>query len=422
MKSDFKKNVLTLMAGTTIAQAIPIAISPILTRLYSPEEFGLFAIFLAITSIFGVVATMRYEMAIVQPEKNEDSVSLMLLSAFISISISLVLFIFIYLFNSEIKNFLGSSDIDAVLYWAPFTVLLIGLYKSLNYWHVRTKDFDMIAKSKVGKGVSMASVQIGLGTAAIAGGLIIGYVVSFFVAFLILLRRLITGGAFSISGFDKSRVLKNAKRYKNMPKYSAFGAISNTVSSQMPIIVITKVYEMSVVGFFSLTVRVLSVPLSLVSEALGQVLLQKLVEMHHTQPEKKKPLVIKIFLILTLIMLPFILVIFVFGEDIFAFAFGELWREAGAMASIFVFSIAIRFAVSPLSVVLTLEHNVKIGVVWQSIYLVSICSTLFLFSSFPIEELIIALVVHDIVLYLLYFFLILKGSESLVANEGALGE
>jgi len=66
-KSDFKKNVLTLMAGTTIAQAIPIAISPILTRLYTPEEFGLFALFLAIVSIFGVVATMRYEMAIVQP-------------------------------------------------------------------------------------------------------------------------------------------------------------------------------------------------------------------------------------------------------------------------------------------------------------------------------------------------------------------
>ena len=83
-KSDFKKNVLTLMAGTTIAQAIPIAISPILTRLYSPEEFGLFALFLAIVSIFGVVATMRYEMAIVQPEKSEDAINLVFLSAIIS--------------------------------------------------------------------------------------------------------------------------------------------------------------------------------------------------------------------------------------------------------------------------------------------------------------------------------------------------
>ena len=108
--------------------------------------------------------------------------------------------------------------------------------------------------------------------------------------------------------------------------------------------------------------------------------------------------------------------------NIFAFVFGEQWREAGAMASIFVFSIAIRFAVSPLSMVLTLEHNVRLGVIWQWIYLVTISSILFVFSSLPINELIIALVAHDVVLYSLYFFFILKGSESLVANVGALGE
>jgi len=44
LKSEFAKNVLTLMTGTTIAQAIPIAISPILTRIYTPEDFGVFAL------------------------------------------------------------------------------------------------------------------------------------------------------------------------------------------------------------------------------------------------------------------------------------------------------------------------------------------------------------------------------------------
>jgi len=361
-------------------------------------------------------------MAIVQPEKREDAVNLVLLSAIISTAISLALFMCIFVFNTEIKNSLGNSDIGTVLYWAPLSVLLIGLYKSLNYWHVRTKHFDMIAKSKVGKGASMASTQVGLGAMAITGGLIFGYVVSFFVAVLMLLRSMIADRGFSITLSGKSRLLKNAKKYKRMPKYSALGALSNTISSQMPILVISRVYEMSVAGFFGLTIRVLSVPMSLVSEAVGQVLLQKLAEMHHTEPAKKKPLVIKIFFTLTLIMVPFTVLIFVFGEDIFAFVFGEQWREAGAMASIFVFSIAIRFAVSPLSMVLTLEHNVRLGVIWQSIYLVTISSILFVYSSLPINELIIALVAHDVVLYSLYFFFILKGSESLVANVGALGE
>jgi len=70
-KSDFSKNVLVLMTGTTIAQAIPIAISPILTRLYSPEDFGVFALFVAITSVFGSVANGRYDLAIMLPKKDE---------------------------------------------------------------------------------------------------------------------------------------------------------------------------------------------------------------------------------------------------------------------------------------------------------------------------------------------------------------
>ena len=400
------------MAGTTIAQAIPIAISPILTRLYSPEEFGLFALFLAIVSIFGVVATMRYEMAIVQPEKSEDAINLVFLSAIISTAISLALFICILVFNTEIKNSLGNSDIGIVLYWVPLSVLLVGLYKSLNYWHVRNKHFGMIAKSKVGKGASMASTQVGLGAMAITGGLVFGYVVGFFVAVLMLLRSMIANKDFSITRFEKLRLLKNAKKYKKMPQYSALGALSNTISSQMPVLVISKVYEMSVIGFFSLTIRVLSAPMSLVSEAVGQVLIQKLSEMHHTDPAKMKPLVIKIFLILTSIMVPFTGLIFVFGEDIFAFVFGEPWREAGVMASIFVFSIAIRFAVSPLSMVLTLEHNVRLGVFWQSIYLVTITIILLVFSSWSINTLIIALVIHDVALYLLYFFFIVKGVKN----------
>lgn len=411
MKSDFKKNVLTLLTGTTIAQSIPIAISPILTRLYTPEEFGLFALFLAIVSILGVVATMRYEMAIVQPEKSEDAVNLVFLSAIISTAISLILFICIFIFNTEIKNSLGNSDIDTVLYWVPLSVLLIGLYKSFNYWHVRTKHFGMIAKSKVGKGASMASTQVGLGAMAITGGLVFGYLVGFFVAVLMLVRSSIADKDFSIKRFEKSRLLKNAKKYKKMPQYSTLGSLSNTISSQMPVLVISKVYEMGVTGFFSLTIRVLSVPMSLVSEALGQVLLQKLAEMHHTDPSKMRPLVIKIFLILTLIMVPFTVLIFIFGGDIFAFIFGEPWREAGAMASILIFSVAIRFAVSPLSMVLALEHNVRLGVLWQSIYLVTIATTLLVFSSSSIKTLITALAVHDVALYILYFFFIVRGAE-----------
>ena len=75
-KSQFARNVITLMMGTTVAQAIPVAISPILTRIYSPEEFGFFALFISISSIFGAIVNGRYEMAIMLPDKEEDAINI----------------------------------------------------------------------------------------------------------------------------------------------------------------------------------------------------------------------------------------------------------------------------------------------------------------------------------------------------------
>ena len=107
-------------------------------------------------------------------------------------------------------------------------------------------------------------------------------------------------------------------------------------------------------------------------------------------------------------MIPFIGFIWFFGEDLFAFIFGEAWREAGVMASILVFKVAINFVVSPLSIVLLLDHNIKLGTFWQFIYFITITLTLYIVSSWPLNDFLMALVIHDIILYSLYFVLILK--------------
>ena len=99
-KSEFNRNILTLMTGTTIAQAIPIAISPILTRIYTPEDFGIFAIFLAITIIIGSIANGRYELAIMIPKKDEDAINIFALGFIITTSISLLLLVLVLIFQT----------------------------------------------------------------------------------------------------------------------------------------------------------------------------------------------------------------------------------------------------------------------------------------------------------------------------------
>ena len=138
-KSEFNKNVITLMTGTTIAQAIPIAISPILTRLYTPQDFGVFAFFLAITAIFGSIANARYELAIMLPKKDEDAINIFALGFIISTIISFLILVLVVLFNEYFVKLLGKKEIGIWFYFLPITVFLSGLWNNLNYFNNRKK-------------------------------------------------------------------------------------------------------------------------------------------------------------------------------------------------------------------------------------------------------------------------------------------
>ena len=126
-KSEFSKNVLTLMTGTTIAQAIPIAISPILTRIYTSEDFGIFALFIAITTIFGTIANGRYELAIMLPKKDEDAINIFALGFIITCFISLILLILVLVFNDYFTKLLGNEEVSFWLYFVPIAVINIAV-------------------------------------------------------------------------------------------------------------------------------------------------------------------------------------------------------------------------------------------------------------------------------------------------------
>ena len=152
-------------------------------------------------------------------------------------------------------------------------------------------------------------------------------------------------------------------------------------------------------------------PSSLIGSAISQVLFQKVVEIHKNQPEKLRPYVTKIFFILLLSMLPLVAILNLWGEPLFAFVFGDAWREAGSLAAVLSVAIATRFAVSPLSMVLYMDHNLKLGALWQTIYFFTLTITLLWASQFSVHQFVKIFVIHQLVLHSLYFGLILIGSR-----------
>ncbi|EGR1056624.1 oligosaccharide flippase family protein [Vibrio cholerae] len=412
LNKSFSKNVLTLMTGTGIAQAIPIAIIPILTRMFSPEDFGLLALYAACVSILGVVATGRYEIAIMLPKDDEDARLLLQLSMLVALFFSFLISIPISIWNAQIARFLGNEDIAVWLYLVPVSVLFTGIYQALTYWNNRQKKFINTAVSRVNQSLFQGFAQTSLGFLQVSGGLICGQFVGIVSGSIYLLKK--DRNYKSLIRKSKiNSIQKQGIKYHKFPTYGVWGALCDAGAVQMPVILLTKFYSNSVTGMFSLTFRVLNMPTSIISSAIAQVLFQKVVEISQTEPEKLNLYIIKMFLLLFIIYLPAVPVLFIWGESLFSIIFGNEWSQAGVYAGYLVIAVAVRFAVSPLSAVLGLEQNIKMGVLWQVLYLCTISVTLYFSSSLSIEEFLIAFVVHEVVLYLIYLFLILKGTKEI---------
>ena len=413
LRYNTSKRVMTLMSGTMVAQVIPVAISPILTRIYSPEEFGTLALYLAILAVVSVLGTMRYELAIVQPKEAEDAKALLHLCLVINASMSFFFLIIVVAYDYLDIDWFDNQNLSNLLYLLPVSFFLNGFVLSLRYWLLRQNQFGKITGMAVAQSGGAGVGQITVGLGQIPNGLIYGQVVGQSLAGLYMVIAGIKTDKGVFRGYSGPLSRKQAGVFSNMPKYSLIGGMADTLAAQLPVLFITKVFSSSITGYFSLTFRVLNLPLVALSGALSQVLFKKVSDLALTNPRKIRPLLIKIHFVLAGIMLPFIAFFWLWGQDLFGFVFGENWREAGQMASILVFGVAVRFSVSPLSMVLAMRENVRLGMSWQLIYVLTLAITLFTFREAPIGTLLLVFVCHEALLYLLYFFLILKGAEKL---------
>ena len=347
-KSEFNRNILTLMTGTTIAQAIPIAISPILTRIYTPEDFGIFAIFLAITLIIGSIANGRYELAIMMPKKDEDAINIFALGFIITTSLSLLLLVLVLIFQKYFIFLLKNEEIGVWLYFVPISVFFFGIFNILNYFNNRKKNYKDISNANILKSIVAAIIQLSIGFIQQgATGLISGQIISQFFANTKLLKNIIKDKVL-ISKIKKKKIIALAKRYKNFPKYSMPSGLLNITSLQVPVFLLGAFFNIAIVGFYSLSYRFISLPMSIIGSSIGQVFFQKSSELKNDKKALKKITLETYKKLFKIGILPFA-IITVFGDYIFAFVFGKDWIVAGEYAQLLAIWILFLFIHSPIT-------------------------------------------------------------------------
>jgi O-antigen/teichoic acid export membrane protein len=352
------------MTGATIAQAIPVALSPILTRIYTPEDFGVFALFIAITSIFGTIANGRYELAIVLPKKDEDAINIFALGFIITTLISLILFILVVIFNDYFAQLFNNEEIAIWLYVVPVSVFFTGIFNILNYFNNRKKQYKDLAKAMIIKSIVAAITQISVGLVKNgATGLISGQVISQFFANTRLLLSIIKDKAL-VSKISKIKMIAMAKRYKSFPKYSMWAGLSNALTHNLTSILISTFYSITTLGVYGLVQKVLGAPLTLIGGSIGQVFYQQAAKEKQKTGKSIKAYNSTLKKLIS-IGLPFFGVLFFVIEDLFAFVYGEEWRMGGVYAQILIPLYLIRFVVSPISAINPVYLKNKLGLYWQ---------------------------------------------------------
>ncbi|WP_028487995.1 lipopolysaccharide biosynthesis protein [Thiothrix lacustris] len=409
-KSEFGRNVVTLMTGTVIAQAIPIAISPILTRLYSPEEFGLFALYMGLAAILSVIVTGRYEQAIMLPADDDDAANLVVLSLTITVIISLLTLLLIFFTSDKIASALEKPEIEAWLLLLPVTIFLTGIYQTLNYWNNRKKQYKTLAKNRIYQSTTMSIAHIGGGFISGSGiFLIFGDLIGKFTSASFLALNTFKKDSSSFIDIRKDKQISLAKRYKKFPIFDTGAALANVSSYQIQNILFPIFYGLSSAGFYFLVLRVLQAPLSLISTSLTDVYKQKLTDPKTTENDLKRYYK-KMFVFLFSIGLPPLVLFMFIGEELFSFIFGSEWQVAGEYAIILAPMFYIRFIASPLSYFLYLKEKQEINVLGNFTFLIcSLASVIFFKSA---EDVVIFISVTFSLTYIAYIIYSFKLSKS----------
>lgn len=364
-QSNFARSVMTLMTGTGLAQLLPIALSPVLTRLYTPEEFGVFALYGSICAILAVLVTGKYELAIVVPRHDGEAINLVAVALVSSMVVSLILLVAVLLWNEPIVRLLGHPEISSWLYLVPVTTLILGWYYALNYWANRRSRYRSMAISRVMQSGGSSAMQLAAGvTRGGLLGLILGQLLGQLVSTLYLAGSLPCDERSLLRRVSLKRMKCVALRHIGYPKFMVPGQAMSVGATEMSLLLLTVFFGAGVAGFYSLAQRVMAAPLSLVANAIGDVYRQRAAGQYVSQGEcldiflgSFKRLVLFAFLP----MLPVLL----FGPWLFAFVFGDAWRAAGEIASLLSVLVFFQTLSSPLSSTVLLPGWLHLDSFWQ---------------------------------------------------------
>lgn len=380
--SHFAKNVFILLSGSILAQLITLFASPILTRLFTPKDFGELSLYLTLVGIGAIIATGRYETATLLPKSNRKAYAIINLSISLALIIALISALILVPATFIISEFAFSSQIQPWFWFIPVGLLCTATYQSIIQWFNRLHAYKTISKGKIAQALVVAFVSIAIGVSDFdIYGLILAHLTG---AGVLAAGWFVIWQRDSFSGpFNR---LALAKEFSNFPRYTLPHSLLGAISAALPILLLTPVFGAAAIGLYALGIRVIQTPLNLIAQSIAQVLNRKAATL--VQQERSiGPMIQKLVLQIMIPVSPLALLLLVYTPDLFTVLFGDAWREAGTYIQILLPWLIFAFIAGVLSFIPVLFDQQK------KAFTIEIISTLF-----KLLGLMIGMMYNDIIL------------------------
>lgn len=398
--NEFLKNILIVTGGNVLAKIVVIFAMPILTRLYSPEDFGIFSVFTAITGIFASIITLRYAVTISLVKNENSAENLLKLSLLVTLIMSFSSFVIIQLSGKNLLEYANMVKIEPYLWLLPIVLMATGCYQSINYWALRKKQFSAITRSTIVRSLYSTLTKLILGLLKVKPlGLLIGVVIQEISGVFSLFKNLLKERPNFFKKMDWISIFALAKRYKKFPLIQSWSQLLLATSSQSPVLLLGYFYGLEVAGVFALAQNMLSIPMNLIGQSVAQVYFAEICKLGKQEPKKIYDLSISMMTKMFLISIFPVLILVMAGPVIFEFTFGQEWADSGVYVRYLSILLIMQFITSPLGNIFNLfeKQNSQLFLNLIRVILVYLAFYICFYVNAPVE---IAILTYSLLLSL----------------------
>lgn len=331
-QNEFFTNVSKVFAGNGLGFVATFLAIPVISRLYTPSDYGVIGLFVSITSVLVVIATLKYEFAIVLPKTDQAAGALLKAVLGVAVLVSLLTLLGTWVARACCAQKETIASLGNYLWWVPVVVLLTAISKMLlNGWLTRQKEFGRLATAELSNTLVNLGVRILLGFVVgstvwgLLAGLVLGLLTGLAVAWPLARRGLKTEGEWSMR--------QSLAAYPEFPTYTMPADFVRTLAQNLPVLMFGFMFSPAVAGLYYMANRLIKAPVELGLHAFRGVYLQRMSAMHNAQQPLRPTYIKTVTIMLLLGVLP-AAVLFLFGEELIAFLLGDAWREAGRFAEV----------------------------------------------------------------------------------------